>query len=74
MPSQSFWRALFAIDGVLNHFLGIFGVDPISWLGEPSFALFTITLLRAWQFGSAMVIFLSGIAKRSQIPIRSGPH
>jgi len=55
------WRALFAIDGVLNHMLGIFGVDPISWLGEPSFALFTITLLRAWQFGSAMVIFLAAL-------------
>ncbi|WP_245796977.1 carbohydrate ABC transporter permease [Vibrio aerogenes] len=55
------WRALFAIDGVLNQFLGFFGVDPISWLGEPSFALFTITLLRAWQFGSAMVIFLAAL-------------
>lgn len=55
------WRALFAIDGVLNGMLDIFGVDPINWLGEPSFALFSITLLRAWQFGSAMVIFLAAL-------------
>ncbi|WP_105901221.1 carbohydrate ABC transporter permease [Vibrio gangliei] len=55
------WRALFAIDGVLNGLLGVIGLDPINWLGEPSFALFSITLLRAWQFGSAMVIFLAAL-------------
>lgn len=55
------WRALFAIDGVLNGVLGFIGIDPINWLGEPSFALFSITLLRAWQFGSAMVIFLAAL-------------
>ncbi len=55
------WRALFAIDGVLNGLIGVFGVDPINWLGEPAFALFSITLLRAWQFGSAMVIFLAAL-------------
>jgi oligogalacturonide transport system permease protein len=55
------WRALFAVDGVLNNFIAIFGVDPINWLGEPAFALFSITLLRAWQFGSAMVIFLAAL-------------
>ena len=55
------WRALFAIDGVLNGVIGFVGIDPINWLGEPSFALFSITLLRAWQFGSAMVIFLAAL-------------
>ncbi|QTG90279.1 sugar ABC transporter permease [Vibrio furnissii] len=55
------WRALFAIDGVLNGMLGFIGFDPVNWLGEPAFALFSITLLRAWQFGSAMVIFLAAL-------------
>lgn len=55
------WRALFSIDGVLNAIIGFVGLDPINWLGEPSFALFSITLLRAWQFGSAMVIFLAAL-------------
>ena len=55
------WRALFAIDGLLNSILGIIGVDPINWLGEPSLALISITLLRVWQFGSAMVIFLAAL-------------
>lgn len=55
------WRALFAVDGVLNGVLVFIGLDPINWLGEPSFALLSITLLRAWQFGSAMVIFLAAL-------------
>lgn len=55
------WRALFAIDGLLNSFVGLFGLDPINWLGEPSLALMSVTLLRVWQFGSAMVIFLAAL-------------
>jgi oligogalacturonide transport system permease protein len=55
------WRALFAIDGLLNSFIGVFGFDPVNWLGEPSLALMSVTLLRVWQFGSAMVIFLAAL-------------
>ncbi len=55
------WRALFAIDGLLNSFIGVFGMDPVNWLGEPSLALMSVTLLRVWQFGSAMVIFLAAL-------------
>lgn len=55
------WRALFAIDGLLNSAIGTFGIDPINWLGEPSLALMSVTLLRVWQFGSAMVIFLAAL-------------
>ncbi len=29
------WRALFAIDGLLNSFLAVFGIDAINWLGNP---------------------------------------
>ena len=43
------WRALFAIDGLLNSFLAVFGIDAINWLGEPSLALMSVTLLRVWQ-------------------------
>ncbi|WP_016673450.1 carbohydrate ABC transporter permease, partial [Yersinia pestis] len=55
------WRALFAIDGLLNSFIGVFGFEAINWLGEPSLALTSVTLLRVWQFGSAMVIFLAAL-------------
>lgn len=55
------WRFLFADTGLINIFIGFFGVDPISWLGNPKYALFTVSLLRVWQFGSAMVIFLAAL-------------
>lgn len=55
------WRFLFADTGLINMVIGLFGYEAISWLGNPKFALFTISLLRVWQFGSAMVIFLAAL-------------
>ena len=48
--------------------------EPVNWFGNPGTALFTITLLRLWQFGSAMVIFLAALqssTSRSTRPPRS---
>ncbi|QHQ37277.1 ABC transporter permease subunit [Algicella marina] len=55
------WRYIFAEAGLVNMLLGLFGVEPVNWFGDPENALFTITLLRCWQFGSAMVIFLAAL-------------
>lgn len=55
------WKAVFKDDGLLNTLLSVFGVDGPSWLSDPSLALFVICLLRVWQFGSAMVIFLAAL-------------
>ncbi len=55
------WKAIFKDDGLLNTLLAVFGVDGPSWLSDPSWALFVICLLRVWQFGSAMVIFLAAL-------------
>jgi oligogalacturonide transport system permease protein len=55
------WRYVFAGDGLLNQAFGVFGGEPINWLGEPAYAMGSIVLLRLWQFGSAMVIFLAGL-------------
>ena len=41
--------------------LALMGFEPVNWFGDPTNALFTITLLRLWQFGSAMVIFLAAL-------------
>lgn len=60
------WRQVFGIDGVVNNFLGLFGVESISWLGSPKYALYTVVLLKVWQFGSPMLIFLAGL---QQIPM-----
>lgn len=55
------WRYIFADTGLVNMGLAVFGVEPINWFGDPTNAIFTITMLRIWQFGSAMVIFLAAL-------------
>ena len=55
------WRYLFATEGLVNMALTTVGLSPVDWFGDPTNALFTITLLRCWQFGSAMVIFLAAL-------------
>ncbi|OUD08430.1 sugar ABC transporter permease [Marivivens niveibacter] len=55
------WRYIFATNGLVNMGLVGLGFEPVNWFGDPTNALFTITLLRCWQFGSAMVIFLAAL-------------
>jgi oligogalacturonide transport system permease protein len=59
------WRFLFNRDGVVNQFFALFRIGPVDWLGSEHWALFTLSLLTVWQFGSSMVIFLAGL---KQIP------
>lgn len=60
------WKRMFAIDGVINKVLAVFGMkDPVSWLGDKNTAIWTLILLAIWQFGSSMLIFLSSL---KQIP------
>ncbi|MDU7337622.1 MAG: sugar ABC transporter permease [Clostridium sp.] len=55
------WIQLFDINGPVNMLLGIFGVNPIFWLTDESFAVITLILLKTWQFGSTMLIFLAAL-------------
>lgn len=55
------WRYIFAQTGLMNMIITAFGGEPINWFGDPNNALLTIVLLRCWQFGSAMVIFLAAL-------------
>lgn len=59
------WREIFAREGLANYIIGQFGEQPIWWLGHPDYAIWTLVLLAAWQFGSPMLIFLAGL---KQIP------
>lgn len=55
------WSALFRNDGLINGFLAKFGVEGPHWFSDKGLALFIISLLRVWQFGSAMVLFLAAL-------------
>ena len=55
------WKALFKNDGVINTILAMLGFESINFLADKNRALFIICLLRVWQFGSAMVLFLAAL-------------
>jgi multiple sugar transport system permease protein len=60
------WRKMFSGDGVVNQImLSLFGYQGPDWVANPNYALYSISLLAAWQFGSSMIIFLAGL---KQIP------
>ncbi|MCS6847790.1 MAG: sugar ABC transporter permease [Anaerolineae bacterium] len=59
------WRQVFGLDGLINQVLALVGIQGISWIGTPETAVYTLVLLRIWQFGSPMIIFLAGL---KQIP------
>jgi len=59
------WRQVFGINGLLNQVLAVFGIQGVSWIGDPRYALYTLVFLKVWQVGSPMLIFLSGL---QQIP------
>ncbi|OCT15400.1 ABC transporter permease [Paenibacillus pectinilyticus] len=59
------WKNIFSKDGFINQALSLVGIHGKSWIADPDTALGTIILLVAWQFGSAMIIFLAGL---KQIP------
>ena len=55
------WRALFKDDGLIQQMIRLLGGNPPSFMTNPTWALFIICLLRVWQFGSTMVIFLAAL-------------
>ena len=55
------WRFIFAKYGLVNLLLAKIGLEPIAWLADEHYSMWTLVLLFAWQFGSAMVIFLAAL-------------
>ncbi|WP_243126612.1 sugar ABC transporter permease [Clostridium sp. HBUAS56010] len=60
------WKRMFASDGVINALLKIIGLpSDVAWLGRTDTAIWTLIILAVWQFGSSMLIFLSGLKQIS---------
>jgi multiple sugar transport system permease protein len=57
------WRFVYhSRFGLLNYFLGFLGINPIDWLGDPTYAMPAIILLAVWKnFGYNMIIFIAGL-------------
>lgn len=49
-------------DGIVNTFLGIFGIQPISFLGSPSLFPWTMIVSDIWKgFGFGTVVYLAAL-------------
>ncbi|WP_390407372.1 carbohydrate ABC transporter permease [Lacticaseibacillus jixiensis] len=60
------WKFMFSNDGLINQIIKVFGGQPVGWLSGNNSAMFVLVILGVWEFGSAMVIFLSAL---QQIPL-----
>ncbi len=48
--------------GLLNWFLGLFGISGPNWLGDPTFAMPSIIMLVVWKaIGYNMILFMAGL-------------
>jgi len=54
-------RVLHPQNGILNQFLGVFGVESKAWLFDPALAKPAFIFMSLWQIGRQMVIFIAGL-------------
>ncbi|WP_390410190.1 carbohydrate ABC transporter permease [Lacticaseibacillus jixiensis] len=55
------WRLMFNDTGLINQIVNLFGIHSISWFSSTAGAMTVLTILKVWQFGSAMIIFLAAL-------------
>jgi len=47
--------------GILNWFLGLFGIHGPGWLSSPDWAVPALILMSLWSVGGGMIIYLAGL-------------
>ncbi|MFE5317463.1 carbohydrate ABC transporter permease [Paenibacillus sp. NPDC056579] len=47
--------------GLFNYILSLFGVEPILWLLDASYAIWALIIMSFWGMGAGMLIFLAGL-------------
>lgn len=47
--------------GLVNAFLGLFGVDGPRWLADPNTALLALWMMSIWGLGRTAIIYLAGL-------------
>lgn len=61
VASTILFTRILATEGILNKFLGIFGVTGPSWLLSKDYVLWSFVFLALWGVGGTMVLMLSAI-------------
>lgn len=47
--------------GIVNRFLGLFGIEPLSWLYDEKLIKFVIVFMGLWQVGGSLILILAAI-------------
>ncbi|MEC0231758.1 carbohydrate ABC transporter permease [Paenibacillus alba] len=57
------WQFILNTDfGILNYFLGKFGIDPIPWMQSPNWVYLAVAIYSFWKFiGNAFLYYLIGL-------------
>lgn len=56
------WLWIYSPTGLLNSFLGIFGIAPQRWVADPTLAMPSIIAMSVWQgLPGNVIIFLAGL-------------
>jgi multiple sugar transport system permease protein len=57
------WQLIYSRDqGLLNAILGIGGVDPIDWYGDPDVNIWAVMVAASWRHvGYIMLLYLAGL-------------
>ncbi|KRM72391.1 carbohydrate ABC transporter permease [Lacticaseibacillus brantae] len=57
------WNWIYHSDyGLMNYFLGWFGIHPIHWLTDPNYSLLALIIMSIWKnLGFNIILFLVGI-------------
>lgn len=61
--TAQFWLWMYNFNnGLVNQLLGLVGLGPYNWIGNPALVLGSIIFALIWQFsGYCMVVFLAGL-------------
>ncbi|WP_226929148.1 MULTISPECIES: carbohydrate ABC transporter permease [Halorubrum] len=61
--TAQFWLWIYNFNnGIANGVIGVFGLGPVSWLGNQAIVLYAVIFALMWQFsGYAMVVYLAGL-------------
>lgn len=56
------WLWIYSPTGLLNGFLGVFGIPPQRWVADPTLAMPSIIAMSVWQgLPANVIIFLAGL-------------
>ncbi len=58
------WTLIYSDKGLLNYFLGFFGIESVGWLTDKRIAMYSIIVTSVWQgMGFSMIVFLAALQK-----------